>query len=264
MVPAAAAVVEEMPDFPAVVTSRKTEVVPAEFSGRVERVTVFSGQRVKAGDPIVKLDDSQLKSDLEGARNNERAARSDAGAAGAQAYAASQQLKRDMRRRNSVSLNSIQQIKSTIAQGGAASAAASARADGYKSSRLRLEQLLAKAQVTSPIDGIAMMVTVKEGEMAQPGTALARIFDTSDLIVKFAVPKEYRQKLAQGGRVELKVDGVDRPIWATITRVADEPPPITFSVVEADIDDSKLKPDEIQVTAKGRVRIAEAPAGGKR
>jgi hypothetical protein len=40
-------------------------------------------------------------------------------------------------------------------------------------------------------------------------------------------------------------------------------PPINFTVVEADIDDSKLAPGELAVASVGRVRIADA-RGAKR
>ena len=52
MVPAATEAAPEIPDFPGVVTSRNSKVVPAEFQGRVERVSIFAGQKVRAGDPI--------------------------------------------------------------------------------------------------------------------------------------------------------------------------------------------------------------------
>jgi hypothetical protein len=40
-------------------------------------------------------------------------------------------------------------------------------------------------------------------------------------------------------------------------------PPINITVVEADIDDAKLAPGELQVAAVARVRIADA-RGAKR
>jgi hypothetical protein len=73
------------------------------------------------------------------------------------------------------------------------------------------------------------------------------------------VPKEHRAKIAKGQRVELTVDGADGPIWATVNYISDElEPPVNFTIVEADIDDSKLRPDELRVASKGTVRIAEA------
>jgi hypothetical protein len=61
-----------------------------------------------------------------------------------------------------------------------------------------------------------------------------------------------------GGRVELSVEGVSHPIWASVQRISDEvEPPINFTIVEADIDDSKLQPDEVRVTANAVIRIAD-------
>jgi RND family efflux transporter MFP subunit len=263
VVPAAAPIAAELPDFPGVVTSRNTKVVSAEFPGRVDRIHIFNGQRVREGDPILRLDDSELKAQIEAARQNELAARADAGAAGAQAHAARMAFQRDARlgKRGYVSRGQIDNARAQSQSLGAQSGAHGFRAESYKAERNRLEGLVAKAQATAPIDGIVMMVKVNEGEMAQKGTPLARVFDPKDLIMKFAVPKEHRHLVAPGKRVELRVEGVERTLWATVERIADQEPPLNFSVVEADIDDAKLNPDEIRLTAKGRVRIAEAPGG---
>lgn len=266
VVAAAAPAAPEIPEFPGVVTSRNTRVVSAEFAGRVERINTFNGQRVHAGDPILRLDDTELKSQIEAARQNELAARADAGAAGAQAYAAQRAYARDARlaRRGYVSRGQIDNARAQSASLGAQSGAHTFRAESYKAERTRLEGLVANAQTTAPIDGVVMMIKLNEGELAQKGTPLARVFDPKDLMMKFAVPKEHRHLVAPGKRVELRIEGVERPLWATVERVADQEPPLNFAIVEADIDDTKLNPDEVRLTAKGRVRIADASAGGKR
>jgi RND family efflux transporter MFP subunit len=248
------------------VTSRNTKVVSAEFPGRVDRVQIFNGQRVRTGDPIVRLDDTELRSQIEAARQQELAARSDAGAASAQAFAAQRQFKRDTfsARKGIVSRGHLDTSRAQSQAYGAQTGAHSARAQSHRAERTRLEGLVAKAQATSPLDGVVMMVKVNEGEMAQKGQPLARVFDPKDLMMKFAVPKEHRHLLSPGKRVELRIEGVERALWATVERIADQEPPINFSVVEADIDDAKLNPDEVRLTAKGRVRIADASAGGKR
>lgn len=266
VVPAAAPVAAELPDFPGVVTSRNTKVVSAEFPGRVDRVQIFNGQRVRAGDPIIRLDDSELKAQIEAARQQELAARSDAGAAAAQAFAAGRQFQRDsvLGRRGYVSKGHLDNSLAQKRALGAQSGAHAARAESHKAERLRLEGLVAKAQTTAPLDGVVMMVKVNEGEMAQKGQPLARVFDPGDLMMKFSVPREHRHLVAPGKRVELRIEGVERSLWATVERIADQEPPLNFAVVEADIDDKKLDPDEVRLTAKGRVRIADASAGGAR
>ena len=44
-----------------VITSAESQVVAAEFEGRVEDVLVRGGQRVSAGQVLARLDDSQLR-----------------------------------------------------------------------------------------------------------------------------------------------------------------------------------------------------------
>ena len=84
---------------------------------------------------------------------------------------------------------------------------------------------------------------------------LARVFDGSDLIIRFAVPKEHSGEIQLGQRVELAIEGDRRTVWAIVTSISGaQEPPINFTVDEADIDDTKLAPGEITVASVGRVR----------
>jgi RND family efflux transporter MFP subunit len=256
----------EPTEFPGVVTTKTAQVLIADFAGPVERLFVHAGSRVKAGDPIAKLDDREMRQSVAAAREQERGARNDAGSAGAQAANARQKLRVETKLAQR-GISPLQQVRAAQAELNALSATAgahSARAQGLRAERERLEMQLAHSTITAPFDGVVMMIKVKEGEATQKGTPIARMFDPRDLMMRFVVPKDQRTRVQLGQRVELHIDGVPRPIWATVQRITDEEPPINFAVVEADIDDGKLAPDEIRVTAQGRVRIADAPAGGKR
>ena len=61
-----------------VITSAKSQVVAAEFEGRVEDVLVRGGQRVTASQVLARLDDSQLRQRVESARQAANAARAEA------------------------------------------------------------------------------------------------------------------------------------------------------------------------------------------
>lgn len=256
----------EPPEFSGIVTARRTRVVSAEFAGRLDRVPISAGQRVRAGEPLATLDGTQLKAQILTAESEEDAALARARSAGSRAYTAAQSARRAGWLVASGTWSVATQQKE---QGDAASASADrsaelARARGARAEVERLQALVAKADVVSPFDGIVTVVHVKEGETAAQGAAIARVADPRDLIMKFSVPKEHRGRIARGKRVELQIDGVDHPVWATVERIADEPPPINFAVVEADIDDAKLRPDEVRVAAQGRVRIADASEGETR
>lgn len=256
----------EPTEFPGVVTTKTAQVLISDFAGPVERLFVHAGSRVKSGDPIAKLDDREMRQQVAAAREQERGARNDAGSAGAQAANARQKLRVETKlaQRGISPMQQVRTVQAELNALGAQAAAHSARAQGLKAERERLEMQLAHATITAPFDGVVMMIKVKEGEQTQKGSQIARMFDPRDLMMRFVVPKEQRARVQLGQRVELRIDGVARPIWATVERITDEEPPINFAVVEADIDDGKLAPDEIRVTAQGRVRIADASAGGKR
>jgi multidrug resistance efflux pump len=153
----------------------------------------------------------------------------------------------------------VTSARAEYAQAGGQTGAAMAKALTAKAAREQAEKDLARTAIYAPLDGIVTNIRAHEGEVAQVGTPLARIFDPSDLIIRFAVPKEHRASIQLGQTIELAVDGAPRVIWATVTNISGaQEPPINFTVVEADLDDTKLAPGELTVASVGRVRLANA------
>jgi len=252
------------PEFTGVVTSRRSSVIASQVQGRIEKLSIHSGQLIKAGELVAKLDETELKTKLEQAKSNEQAALMEAGSYGAQASALHQKMVAESRlQRLGVSSSmAVSNARAEYAQIGSQGGAAMAKAITAKAAREQSEKDLARAAIVAPIDGIVTNIKAHEGEIAQVGTPLARVFDPSDLIIRFAVPKEHRAELQLGQRVELAIEGDKRPIWAVVTNISGaQEPPINFTVVEADIDDTKLAPGELTVASVGRVRIADARGG---
>jgi len=252
------------PEFTGVVTSRRSSVIASQVQGRIEKLSIHSGQLIKAGELVAKLDETELKTKLEQAKSNEQAALMEAGSYGAQASALHQKMVAESRlQRLGVSSSmAVSNARAEYAQIGSQGGAAMAKAITAKAAREQSEKDLARAAIIAPIDGIVTNIKAHEGEIAQVGTPLARVFDPSDLIIRFAVPKEHRAELRLGQRVELAIEGDKRQIWAVVTNISGaQEPPINFTVVEADIDDGKLAPGELTVASVGRVRIADARGG---
>ncbi len=249
------------PEFTGVITTRDSRVITADFEGRIVELNLNTSQRVHAGDSIGRLDDSDLKMQLERAKASEKAFRGEVGAAGARASALARQAKSQaiLARAGAAPLAAVRNANAEAASAGASTSAASGHLGEAQVGRKQIEQLLAKAELKAPIDGVITMVAAKKGQIAQKGTVLARVYDTRDLMVRFAVPHDQRNTIKAGGRVELSIEGVSHPIWASVQRISDEvEPPINFTIVDADIDDTKLQPDEVRVTANATVRIADA------
>jgi multidrug resistance efflux pump len=244
-----------------VVTSRVSSVISAQVQARIEKLNIHSGQPIRAGELVATLDRTELAAKLEQARASEQSARMEAGSYGAQASALHQKMVAESRlhKLGVSSSMAVTSARAEYAQVGSQGGAATARAITARSAREQAEKDLAKAQIVAPITGIVTHIKAHEGEIAQIGTPLARVFDPSDLIIRFAVPREHRAEIVLGQRVELAVEGNKRPIRATVTSISGaQEPPINFTVVEADIDDSKQARSEITVASVGRVRVADA------
>ena len=245
------------------ITARQTMLISTDFDGRVNKVNVQQGQRVSKGDILIELDDAELRSRAAIAANNERAAKGDAGAAYAMASDANRQrtIQARLARGGAVAPEAVRQAEATRAQYGSQGAAASSRAASAADERKEYERLIAKSKIPAPFDGIVVSVRAKVGETSRKGQNVARVSNPSDLLVKFAVPQSQRAKIKLDQMVEVLMPGQVGHVYAKITRIEDvQEAPITFSVVEADIDDSKY-PGAVNPTAQGHVRIADA--GGK-
>jgi RND family efflux transporter MFP subunit len=253
-------------EFVGVVTSRKSSMISAEVQAPLVVLNVRSGQLVKAGDLIAQLDETQLRTRLAQATTNEQAAKMEAGAAGAQISALRRKMVAEgrLQKLGVSSSMAVHSAQAEYAQASAQAAAAAAKALTAKAEREQAERELGKARIYSPLDGTITNIKARVGEVPPVGTPLARVFDGSDLIIRFAVAKDHRDEIQLGRRVELAIEGEQRAVWAIVTSISGaQEPPINFTVVEADIDDSKLAPGEITVASVGRVRIADA-RGAKR
>lgn len=245
-----------------VVTSAKSEVVVAEFDAKVDEVLVTGGQRVIVGQTLAKLDDSQIRQRLEGAQQRVAAARAEAARASIQAADARRQLNTEQKlyRSGAQSRQAVASAGAALAAAGAAAASASSSAKSANAEVVEFQAQLGKAEIRAPMDGIITMIKVKPGEMAQRGTRIARVFDPSDLQVRFEVPRGHRAEFAVGTEILVELDGVAQPIAAKVIDLsADLEAPLQFAVATADIDDRGLPPDDGRVGAVARIRLANPP-----
>lgn len=155
------------------VQANRDVVVSAEESGVIRRLFVEKGQAVATGQPIAKVDDGILLSQVEQAR--------------AEAALATETWER--RRR----LWEEDHVGSELAYLEARSAAEQARA------RLRtLEQRLERTTVRAPISGILDDRLVEVGTMVSPGTPVGRIVDLNPVKVRGGVPERYATDVEVG------------------------------------------------------------------
>jgi HlyD family secretion protein len=249
-------------EFVGVVTTRDSKVVAAEFEGRVVELYVHGGQRIRAGDPIVRLDDSQVRQQLAGAIAQVDEARAEIGRASVEVKQSKREarLERRLYRRGAVAREKIRQATFDRSRAHAGLGTVAAQYRKAMSEKRQLEQHLARSILVAPIDGVVSMIRVKEGEVATPGTAVARVFDPRDLWVRFAVDSEYRGMIKEGTRVAAVDPSTGARFDAVVRNVStDLEPALQFVIADADVDDRLVKGDGIGVGSVGRVLLQPAP-----
>jgi HlyD family secretion protein len=177
-----------------VLVSREEAAVAAEVTGfRVARVSADIGSHVKAGEALVQLDDTLLRSQID--QQQALAAQAEAAAKQAEAQAA-----RVAGLDNSGVL-SQEQIEDRRFQAQSARAQASAQAASLRDLRTRQGKLV----VRSPVSGLVFERNVRPGDLSGSGTPMFRI--VRDSLV------ELEAQVAEGQIASLRVG---QPVQVTL------------------------------------------------
>ena len=251
---------QKAPEFVGVVSSRESKVISADFEGKVMKLNIRNGQRVKAGDIVAELDTTALKNQLAQAKGTYEAAKGQRARAGAAYSNAARRAKLEERlvRSGAAAPQSVNNIRTESSQYGADGAAAGGEMARAAAQIKEYEGLLAKANVPAPIDGVVSIVKAREGQNISKAEQIARVFNPNQLVVRFAVAKKFLPLVKPGATVQLVTTEGGHVIPATV-RVQDDSadPTIDFTVFEAVIDPT-FRTDEIRVGDNGHVRIAGA------
>lgn len=155
--------------------------VAAEESGTIREVLAGEGSRVRAGEPIAKIDDRILRAQLEQME--------------AQAEVARETWERNRQLYEREKAISELQFVETRAR--AREAEASARV---------LRERLERTVIRAPFDGVLESRSVEVGSMVSPGTPVARVVQLDPVKVTGGVPERYSPDVSHGAPVSVSFD----------------------------------------------------------
>lgn len=206
----------------------------AKFPGRVGKVFVDDGARVRKGQPLLEIESDYLRLEKDRAE-----------AALARNQAAVEEARRDFERKKglvekgSVSEALYDRTKAALDQAEAAVVEAEAI-------RALAQQRLEDVVLLSPIDGIVAERRTDVGERLGEATVAFVIVQVSPLRVRFRLPERYLAAVERGQIVRTRVDPYpDEVFEGRVTNVVRAVEASTRSfVVEAEIPnrDGRLKP----------------------
>lgn len=207
---------------------KKNVNISAHIPGRIDKIGVEEGQRVKEGDFLLKLDSTQYEANANRDRAYIQSLQADL-------IRAEALLKRDenyyerQKKLYDEKLISNEQLEAAKAQDDISKAQHEALLFQIKQAEASLQSSqdnLRKTVYNSPIDGIITSLRVEEGEIAlvgtmnNPGTVLMTIADLSVMEVEVEVDETDVVGVKIGQTAEVRVDAFpDEPIKGKVTEI---------------------------------------------
>lgn len=175
------------------VVSRTFTQVSAQIPGRVRRVWVEAGSRVKKGDPLVSLSAEEYQARL------------------SQAQAQLAKISADYRR-----------YRRLLKEGAVSPQEFEALEARYKSAQAQVKEaatLTSYTLVAAPRDAVVAERRTAVGDLAQPGQPLLSLYDPGDLQVEGEVNDDYRSQVRPGSPVRLEVPAAGWQGEAALTEI---------------------------------------------
>lgn len=202
--------------------------VSSNVMGRVSRIAVHEGQRVRKGDLLLHLDDERYRSIVQQARAMIQSAEAQRTLADAEAKEAGQTRER-LERLAEQHLASDQDLTAGRTRHEVAVARASSSAEEVRRARASLEQAekdLRETVFVAPMDGVVTELNVEEGEnvitgtMNNAGTVILALSDLSAMEVEANVDETDVVSVCVGHPARVTVDALpDTLLSGKVTRV---------------------------------------------
>lgn len=211
------------------VRTRQRAKLSPELGGQVAAIPFREGDRVKAGDVVLRLEDSSQRARRELARRDQAAAEADEERACITSQRAGRELERSraLAAEELISTDALDGLDSAKRAADAACAAARAHAARAEAA-VRVAQIeLEKMVLRAPFDGVIAEVSIEVGEWTTPSPPalpvppVVDILDPSSIYVSAPMDEVDSRRVRAGLPVRVTVDSFrDRSFGGRVTRVA--------------------------------------------
>jgi HlyD family secretion protein len=232
--------------------------ISSEVVAKIEEMPVEEGDVVKKGDLLCRLDDKNLRAELESATERIAQLRAAILQAEADVEKADRDCERQKRLSESDATSRIEMLDYLTVRKKARAVLDMREHELAQSQAMlkRLKEDLKRTIITSPIDGVVAKINAKQGEvvvtgtMNNPGTVIMTVTDLSKMQVRARVDEVEIPlvKSGQRARVYLQSDP-DKPVPARVVRVASKGikplgrDVVTFeAILEVLSNDERIKP----------------------
>ena len=186
-----------------------------EVGGRVTKIFSEAGMTVKAGDPLVQLNDAPDRGDLASYQ--------------AQARWAETTLQRssELAKRDFTARETVDQKQSQL--------------DQAKAMIVKTEAVIAQKLIRAPFSGQLGVRQIEVGQYLTPGAAIVTLTDLSTLYVNFTLPSQMRPQISVGQNVNVTADAY--PGRAFEAKIATIEPQVSADTRTMQIQATMSNPD---------------------
>jgi membrane fusion protein (multidrug efflux system) len=164
--------------------------VRSEISGKIVKIYFNEGSKVKKGDILVKVDDSELQAELLKTQYQKKLAQ-----------------EKEYRQRMLLEKEAISKQEYDIAL---------TELNTLEAQIQLIKARIEKTEIKAPFDGVIGLRYVSEGGYISPTTKITTLQDIDTLKIEFSVPEKYVKLIDVGDRVNFKVQGSDKKYSAVI------------------------------------------------
>jgi RND family efflux transporter MFP subunit len=222
----------------------------AEVGAVVKQVLKENGEAVRAGDLLVRLDDTAIRDSLTSAEESVRAA--------SQAFEQAERQVQRLKTLQTQGMTSMQALEDAeVRRNNAQSELAAARARGVSA-----RQQLHRTEVRAPFDGVVSERKVSAGDTAQVGKELVKVIDPRSMRFEGLVSADRMHELELGQAVSFRVNGYPGRDFVGRVRHIDAAANATTRQVEVLVAfaDAAQAPRVAGLFAEGRVATGGAQA----
>ena len=173
---------------------RSVNLLP-EMGGQIKRVLVSEGERVAAGQTLIELDNSVMRSSLD-----------------------------EVKKGLSLATTLFEKQERLWKQGIGSEVQYLQAKTNKESLEQRIQTVqnqLAMTRVKAPFAGTVDEMNAKEGEFAAPGMALGRLISSGKASVTADIPESYANIVGKGQKVDLFFPSINKTLEARVTQVSD-------------------------------------------
>jgi len=211
------------------VKAETVSVVSAKVMGAVTSILVKNGDRVRKGQLLITIDDTDIKEKVKAAEAAYQAALNGKDMAGANLKLAENTYRRfrKLYEENALTRQEMEEVETKRSVALSAFRQAEAMLRQSEAALKEARAFLSYTRIKAPVDGIVSEKKIDVGTMASPGMPLIVIEDPSLYSVRVNVDESLFRSVKKGMEVDVKVDALDLDAKGTVAEISQSVDPLS-------------------------------------